>query len=63
MKYAFVRDRQVAFPLVTMCKVLSISTSGFYDWLKAPPSVRAKSDAVLSVHVPRRASEESWGLR
>jgi putative transposase len=60
MKYAFVRDRQVAFPVVTMCKVLSISTSGFYDWLKAPPSLRAKSDAVLSVHV-RAAHQKSRG--
>lgn len=29
------------------CRVLKVSTSGYYDWLKRPPSARSESDAAL----------------
>ena len=51
MKYAFIREKQVAFPVATMCRVLGVSTSGFYAWRKAPQSARAKSDAALAGRV------------
>jgi putative transposase len=58
MKYALVRDRQVAFPVVTMCKVLSISTSGFNDWLNAQRASLGARE--VSVHV-RAAHQKSRG--
>ena len=41
------RAHQAQYPIVTMCRVLEISTSGDYAWLKRPPSERSRVDAVL----------------
>ena len=30
-----------------MCRLLEISTSGYYAWLKRPPSLRSREDAIL----------------
>ena len=35
------------FPLAVMCRVLSLSLSGYYDWLHRGPSARARRDAEL----------------
>ena len=51
MKYAFIQARKVAYPVATMCRVLGVSTSGFYAWQKEPESPRAKSDAALALRV------------
>ena len=51
MKYAFIREKSVAFPVVAMCRVLGVSTSGFYAWQKAPTSARMQRDAALAQHV------------
>jgi transposase InsO family protein len=58
VKYALIREKQVAFPVATMCRVLGVSTSGFYGWLKAPQSARAKQDADLAVRI-RAAHQKS----
>jgi putative transposase len=51
MKFAFIREKKVAFPVATLCRVLGVSTSGFYDWLKAPDSTRTKQDTVLAAKI------------
>ena len=35
------------FPLAAMCRVLGLSTRGYHDWLRRPPSARARRDAEL----------------
>jgi putative transposase len=39
------------FPIAAMCRVLEVSTSGYYAWLVREPSARAQEDAVLSAEV------------
>lgn len=34
-----------------MCRLLEVSTSGYYAWLKRPPSRRAQEDAVLAERI------------
>ena len=46
--------------VATMCRVLGVSTSGYYDWLDRPPSVRSIDDAILVEHI-RRIHVESDG--
>jgi putative transposase len=35
-------------PIVTMCRMLEVSTSGYYAWISREPSLRARKDAVLT---------------
>lgn len=36
------------FPVAVTCRVLKVSTSGYYDWLKRPLSARCEADAALT---------------
>ena len=40
MKYAWIKDHRDSFPVVAMCRVLQVSKSGYYRWVKAKPSLR-----------------------
>lgn len=39
---------QALYPIVTMCRVLGVSPSGYYAWLSREPSARSKSDKELT---------------
>ena len=39
---------QALYPIATMCRVLEVSTSGYYAWRRREPSARSKSDAALT---------------
>lgn len=51
MKFAFIASKEVAFPVLAMCKVLGVTRSGFYAWKKRPKSARAQEDAQLAVEI------------
>jgi putative transposase len=44
----------------TMCRLLGVSTSGYYAWLKRPPAARARLDAELGLRL-RAIHERSRG--
>jgi putative transposase len=39
------------YPVTTMCRVLEVSTSGYYAWRKRAPSRRARVDAALTERI------------
>ena len=41
------------FPIRVMCRVLGLSPSGYYAWLKRPPSKRARQDEALREKIVR----------
>lgn len=45
------KAHQAEFPIATMCRVLGVSRSGYYAWLKRPPSDRTKRDAALTERI------------
>jgi len=54
------RAHQAEFRITTMARVLGVSTSGYYAWLKRPRSAREESDSVLAQQV-RAIHERSRG--
>jgi putative transposase len=46
-----VRVHQAEYKVATMCRVLEVSTSGYYAWLKRPASAHADRDAQLSERI------------
>lgn len=55
MKYAWIREHRDSFPVVTACRVLDVSTSGYYAGIDRAPSPRAQrtariQQAVRDVH-------------
>jgi len=47
MKHQFVKDHRSEFTVVKMCRVLEISMSGFYHWLKRPYAARTLENVRL----------------
>lgn len=50
-RYAFIARERTTWPVTRMCRVLAVSESGFYAWLKRTPSRRAQADVRLSLRV------------
>ena len=45
------KAHQALYPVATQCRVLGVSTSGYYAWLKRPISRRAAADLVLKERI------------
>jgi putative transposase len=54
-KFAFVSAERTNHAVATLCRVVGASVSGFYDWLRAIPTVqtRAEAEAALRGHIGR----------
>ena len=51
MRYAVIARHRDEFPVRLMCRVLDVAVSGFYAFLRRPPSWRQLMDDVLLAHV------------
>jgi len=58
-----VSDHQADYPIVTMCKLLGVSSSGYYTWVKRQPSQRSETDAALiaEIRVAHAGSRGTYG--
>ena len=58
------RAHQASYPVVIQCRVLGVSTSGYYGWLKRGPSDRVKRDAELTgkIEAIHDESERTYGV-
>jgi putative transposase len=58
-----VKSHQAKYRISTMCRMLEISTSGYYAWATRPPSARTISDLLLGDRVEAlwRDSRETYG--
>ena len=57
------RAYQAVYPVSTMCRVLEVSKSGFYAWLKRTPSQRRLADVQLGDRIEMyfRKSRDTYG--
>jgi len=65
MKYAFIEEHRDQFPVVRMCRVLGVSSSGYYSWRKREPSPQRQANQRLLLHVRaiHAVSRETYGSR
>jgi putative transposase len=58
-----VRAHQAEHAIATMCRVLEVSTSGYYAWLKRDPSRRVVEDAALRDRIRffHKRSDRTYG--
>ena len=57
-------DHQALYAIVTMCRVLGVSPSGYYAWRQREPSARARSDVTLTdlIRTIHKWSRGSYGV-
>jgi putative transposase len=58
-----VSDHQASYPIAAMCRLLGVSSSGYYAWAKRPRSQRAETDDVLlkEIRVAHEVSRGTYG--
>lgn len=63
MKYQFIAAHREEFEIRVMCRVLRISRSGYYAWLKRPTSPREMADQELMQHIKEihHQSRQTYG--
>jgi putative transposase len=61
--YKLIDAEKAYFPVAVLCKVLSVSRSGYYGWRDRPPSRRSQEDATLTakIYEIHRRSRETYG--
>jgi len=65
VKYAWIKDHQNEFTVLSMCQFLKVSRSCFYDWLQRPKTEREKLNKELINHLKTLFLEgrETYGTR
>ena len=65
MMFSFIAKHRGAWPVRMICEALGVSRSGFYGWLRRPPSARSRRDEVLTKEVRKSFldSGRTYGAR
>lgn len=58
MKYAMIKANTSLYSIRMMCRILSVSTSGYYDWLERPPSLQSQENNQLAQKIKHIFEEE-----
>lgn len=53
MSYPFIEEHSQQYPVSTMCRVMQVSVSGYYDWLRREPSAHEREDGELAKQIHR----------
>ena len=65
MKFGFVVKHRATWPVPVLCDTLGVSRSGFYAWIRRPPSARTHRHAIVgaAVRTSFLASDRTYGAR
>lgn len=63
MRFRFIDAEKANYPIILMCKCLSVSRSGYYAWLRRAPSARSREDEQLKPKIvaSHKASRGTYG--
>lgn len=61
--YEFITAHEADFPVAAMCRALGLSRSGYYSWVRRPPSAHARRDDELArrIHAIWSGSGGTYG--
>ena len=65
MRYRFIQQSSEQFPIRILCRVLRVSTSGYYTWLSRPESPRTRRNRrlALQLRAAYARSRKTYGRR
>jgi putative transposase len=46
-----IKELRLAYPVVVLCRVLAVTTSGYYAWIKRPLSIRQREEMRLELEI------------
>lgn len=49
--FVFIHTEKASYPVRMLCRVLEVSSSGYYAWIDRPPPAKAIEDAQLAVEI------------
>jgi transposase InsO family protein len=63
VRFSFVDAEKAHYPITVLCRVMGVSTSGYYAWANRRPSARARRDLELTKKILafHRASRGNYG--
>lgn len=63
MKYQFIKNQKTIHSVRRLCEVLTVSKSGFYDWLRRDESPRSRQNRALlkKIKIISKQSNERYG--
>ena len=61
MRFRFVAENAVTWPVSVQCRVLEVSTSGYYEWLRKPHTERDERD-IAHMAVIRCIFDDYYGI-
>lgn len=63
MRYRFIRDYAMQYPVTLLCHTLQVPRSGYYAWRRCPESARAQEDCRLLAQIKtvHTASKKTYG--
>lgn len=63
MRYAFIHAEKAHYAVALLCRVLNVSTSGYYAWRGRRPSRRSRADQRLGLEIAaiHKASRRTYG--
>ena len=61
--YQLIEAERTSFPVQFMCRMLKVSTSGYYDWRYRPPSARSRENVALTERIREihQRSRQTYG--
>ena len=51
MQYAWIQEQHAEFSVTSLCRILEVSRSGYYEWLGRPPRVQPDTEQQLEAKV------------
>jgi len=65
VKYAWIKEQSIYYPITALCQFMSVSRSSYYDWIHSPKTAREKENDALTEHLKKLFEDgrKTYGTR